>query len=229
MGIGVQTVYAKGNLDESRGIYDKEIGGGGWRFTDLAAPPSDRKVYMDYFDWNAGGYYRLESNGLNLEAGLSIYHIFHPQIAMLPPFDPETRLRARAVVFINLDTRIGDKSILMLRNIYWQQGLYWHSTSIDAYNITANWLGFELQRAAPKKYVYFNYGLYSRSFKTIMPYLNVCLGNKFSIRGSYEFPIVLNIANPLYSAKRAELSLQWVLNKNRKPWTPGQINKTIRW
>ena len=204
MGVGAQFANANGKLDESRGAYDKEIGGGGFNFLEID-PTKRRRTIKNYVDYNAGFYYRFRNESLVLETGFSMYHLTSPANTLIG--DVESRENRRAVMHVTLNVKLNPRNALVFRNIYYSEGLYWRSPVLDNNFVLANWMGMEFQRMRPKNDVFLHAGLFSRSFKTVMPYLSVYLGRNVNLRASYEQPLYSKINALQYEARRIEGSL----------------------
>ncbi len=218
-GIGLQMAYAKGDLDETRGprsYYDKEISGGGFRY-----PPGYRGGYnngpyksqKDYVDFNIGGYYAMVTEPVSFEIGLAMYHLFYPKDDIFN-FDAETKHRHRISAHSILRLKLNSKWGFVQRNVYMEEGLYYKSTTFnDSTHLVTFYTGVELYRTQPKSEYNFNFGLYSRSFRTVMPYINLSLGRIVNLRYTYEFPINSKRFNA-YTAKRNEVALILTYKKN---------------
>jgi hypothetical protein len=76
----------------------------------------------------------------------------------------------------------------------------------------ASWFGLELVKTPVEEKVFrFNYGLHSRSFRTIMPVISGFYKDQYNIRATYEYP--MNSKNfEAYRAKRLEVSFFMYLN-----------------
>lgn len=206
-GIGLQVANASGKADESRGYYDKEITGGGFNFLSLQYPTTTpRKRNKSYVDANIGAYYRFRNETVQMELGLSMYHLFYPENNIIDPQDKESKENHRGVMHMNVGLKLSPRNVLVFRNIYFSEGLYWRSKTIDNNQIVANWTGLEIQRTRPANSVFAHAGLYSRNFKTLMPYLSVYWGRNFNTRVSYEQPLNTKYGNVQYTAKRLEIS-----------------------
>jgi hypothetical protein len=145
-----------------------------------------------------------------------MYHLFYPEIDIYDK-DDESQLRHRVTAFSVLRIKLNQKWGLIQKNIYWQEGLYYRSRSFrDSLNIVSFWTGVEFIRTQPKTPYNFNFGLYTRSFRTVMPYVNINLGKMVNVRYSYEFP--LNSSKfTAYTAKRHEAALIFYYQRNTAP------------
>ncbi|MFM7838301.1 MAG: hypothetical protein ACKO6K_01945, partial [Chitinophagaceae bacterium] len=204
MGVGAQIANASGKADERRGVYDKEITGGGFNFLNLRQGGTN-KGNKSYVDANLGMFYRFRNEGVLLETGFSMYHLFYPNNAIIYK-DNESKENHRGVAHITLDVKLNPRNSLVFRNIYFSEGLYWRSKTIDNNQIVANWFGVELQRTRPVDNVFAHLGLYTRSLKTIIPYASFYIGRNINIMGSYEQPINSKYNLVSYTAKRAEIA-----------------------
>ncbi len=204
-GVGGQVTYAMGDLDEKRGTaYDKEISGGTFRYP--KGVPGSRVGEKNYVDFNLGAYYGRNTEAVAFEFGLAMYHMFYPNISIVDN-DSESKLRHRVSAYSMLRLRVNDKWGFVQKNLYWQEGLYYRSKSFkDSLNITDFWCGTEFYRTEPKSFFNLNAGFYTRSFRTLMPVLNLNLGRIATIRATYEHPINTKKYNA-YNAKRAEVSM----------------------
>ena len=223
MGVGTQLAFASASASEKNGLYDKEINGGGFRWNDFN-PNGTRSNVSNYIDWNSGLYYRYKGQDLNIELGAAGYHYLHPKNSLIT-YDAEHRLRGRIVFHSKIDININTTKILTFQNIFWTEGLYWVSRSIDKYNLVSNWGGLELSKAVPSDKIYINYGMYTRSFKTIMPYASFISRNGFNLRASYELPFNATRFDA-YTAKRFEITLHYTVggsNSNRTAKTPSSV------
>lgn len=214
-GLGVQATYAKGNLNENKlDNYDKEISGGSFTFPRRVSASGNRISSKTYADFNVGGYYGLITEQVSLEIGLSMYHLFYPQNDILS-LDDETRLRHRVTAHTALRIKFNDKWGIVQKNMYWGEGLYYKSKKLNADSllIESVWVGMEFYKTEPLSRYNLNFGLYTRSFRTVMPYATVNLGLAANLRFSYEFPINPERFNA-YSAKRTEVALILTHKKN---------------
>ena len=216
-GIGAQATYADGDLDLRRqtDAYDQEISTGSFRY-----PQKNRTDIITstkhYFDYNIGAYYGMVTEAVGFELGGAMYHLFYPKNDIYNK-DDETKLRHRVTANSVLRIKLNNKWGLIQKNIYWQEGLYYRSRTFkDSLNIVAFWAGVELIKTQPKTNYNVNFGLYTRSFRTVMPYLNINLGKIINFRYSYEFP--LNSAKyTAYTAKRHEAALILFYKRNTAP------------
>jgi hypothetical protein len=224
-GFGIQVTNAQGKLDENKGRhFSKEISGGGFRYPYRYGSnnnPNDPKVASGgYFDCAVGGYYGRVTEAVMFEIGGAFHHIFQPYNDLFNKNDadkPGVRVRATANSLLRL--KLNSKWGIVQRNLFWQEGLYYRSTSFDdSLEVTALWSGIEFFKVNPKKSVNANFGFYTRSFRTMMPYVNVSIGNNVNVRGSYELPINSR-KFPAYSADRGELALITSLGRQSKPAT----------
>lgn len=220
-GFGAQVTYAEGNLDETKGTaYDKEISGGTFRYPQ--GVPSNRISKKNYVDFNAGGYYGMVTDAVAFEIGAAMYHLFYPKIDIFNK-DDESKLRHRITAHSMLRLRLNDKWGFVQKNIYWQEGLYYRSKSFrDSLEIISFWSGVELYKTNPSTNYNINFGLYTRSFRTIMPFLNINIGKIANIRYSYEHPFNSKKFSA-YSAKRNEVAL--ILSYKRNTTTGTKFYK----
>lgn len=210
MGIGSQLVYATSSINETRGTYDKEISGGGFKWTELENPGTNVKGGFDYLDFNFGGYYRYRTEGIVFEIGLGAYHYFWPKNALTNTMTSLKALRARNVVHSSAEIILPNKRFLVFRSIFWKEGLYFRSKKIDDYDISSTWNSFEISDKNMKHQIRFTWGLGMRSFQSIMPFVDVNLGKSLSISASYERPLRID-AEANYYAKRLELGAKLTL------------------
>ncbi len=210
-GFGIQATYAEGNLDETRGsAYDKEISGGTFRIP--RGLPTNRISKKNYVDFNGGGYYGMVTDAVMFELGGAMYHLFYPNIDILNK-DKESELRHRVTAHSVLRVKFNEKWGLVQKNIYWQEGLYYRSKSFgDSLEIVSFWTGVELYKTNPLTNNNINFGLYTRSFRTVMPYLNINIGKVANLRYTYEHPFNSKKFNA-YTAKRSEVALLLSLNR----------------
>ena len=207
LSVGTQFAFANATANEKSSFYDKEINGGGFRWTDMDSAGL-RSNASGYMDWNLGVNYNFTGENIAIEAGVGAYHFTHPKMALITP-DKDTGLRGRLVFHGKIDINVSSKRSLVFNNIFWSEGLYWRSTALDLYTLVANWSGAEFVRTNKSDdKLSMNYGLYTRSFKTAMPYLSVFPGRGINLRVSYEFPIASQLYQS-YTAKRFELALHF--------------------
>ncbi len=216
-GVGGQWTYADGNLDERRGTaYDREISGGTFRYPQ--GVPSNRVSNKSYLDFNIGAYYGKTTEAVAFEIGGAMYHMFYPKNDILDK-DDETELRHRVTAHSVLRLRLNDKWGFVQKNLYWQEGLYLRSKTFnDSLNIVDFWSGVEVYKTNPATLFNLNFGLYTRSFRTVMPMLNVNLGRVATIRLTYEQPLNTKKFNA-YNARRAEASVILTHKRNTTPGT----------
>lgn len=220
MGLGTQLAIANGVYRKVRETfqYDKEISGGGFRYTNVeyaalgsaVASGENKKTYLD---WNAGAYYKYSGDNITFEAGLGAYHFLHPKNSVAK-IDPESKLRARFTFHTSMNIALSDEKSILVQNIYWKEGLYWASTALDANNLITNWAGFEYQTNPSKDKFYANYGLYTRSFKTYMPYISLFSPNGLNLRFSIESPINAKKFE-VYTAKRVEVGIGYTFQRTK--------------
>ncbi len=217
-GLGGQVTYAMGEVDETKGNkYDREISGDGFVYPD--GPITDRKGEKNYIDANVGGYYGMVTEPVAFEIGGAMYHLFYPQADAFDR-DDETKLRHRVTAHSMLRLKFNDRWGIVQKNYYWQEGLYLRSREFnkDSMHITDFWAGVEFYKTNPLKNTNLNFGLYTRSFRTVMPYLNLYLGKAVNLRATYEHP--LNFKKyTAYTAKRAEIGMLFSFKRNTNPGT----------
>ncbi len=222
-GIGAQIAYANANLDESRGTHlEKEISGGGFRYPvsskDRVNAPSVIKNSMGYVDFNLGAYYAMNSEIVMFELGGSMHHITAPVIDITKT-DDESRLRRRVSAHALFRLKMNENWGAVLRNMYWKEGLYYRSRTLgDSLEIVCFWSGIELYKTSLTKKYNVNYGLYTRSFKTFMPYLNINIANWGNIRYTHEQPFNSKKYRA-YNAIRDEISIIYSIGRNTEPGT----------
>lgn len=216
-GFGVQATYVDGKLDESKGLYpDKEISGGTFRIP--RAPQTNRISTHNYVDFNAGAYYGMVTDAVMFELGGSMAHLFYPNIDILGK-DSESKLRHRITASSVLRLRLNDKWGFVQKNIYWQEGLYYRSRSFnDSLEIVSFWTGVEAYKVNPASNINLNFGFYTRSFRTIMPLLNLNLGKVANLKYTYEHPINSSKYSA-YTAKRHEVALILTYKRYTSPGT----------
>lgn len=212
-GFGVQSTYAQGFLDENKGnAYLLEISGSGFRYPILTTS-NNRVTSTNYLDFNGGAYYGMTTDAVMFELGASMHHLFYPKSDLFNK-DSETKLRHRAAAYSLLRLRLNDKWGIVQRNVYWQEGLYYRSRNLkDSFQIVSFWTGLEFYKINPSQKLNFNFGFYTRSLRTLMPYFNINFSNFANLRYSYEQPIN-STKYSAYSAKRSELAL--ILSYQRK-------------
>lgn len=215
-GIGAQVTYAQGNLDENDGMkYDREISGGGFSYP--FGIPGEREGKKTYTDFNIGAYYGMVTEPVAFEIGGAMYHLFYPKNDILD-VDGEKKLRHRVTAHSMLRLRLNNKWGIVQKNFYWQEGMYLRSRSFnaDSMHIDDFWAGIEFYKTQPETNVNFSFGVYTRSFHTVMPYANLYLGKVVNLRASYEHP--LNFGKyKAYTAKRLEVALLLSYKRNTNP------------
>jgi len=218
-GLGVQGTYAMGEVDERRGNqYDREITGDGFAYPQ--GPITDRTGEKNYVDFNVGGYYGMVTEPVAFEIGGAMYHLFYPKVDIFDR-DDEKQLRHRVTAHSMLRLKLNDRWGIVQKNYYWQEGLYLRSTQAinkDSMHIQDFWAGLEFYKTQPESNVNFSFGLYTRSFRTVMPYMNLYLGKVVNLRASYEQPLNFGKYNA-YTAKRAEVALLLYHKRNTNPGT----------
>lgn len=218
-GFGIQAAYAESKLDETKGTaYDREISGDGFRYPFLTGP-SGRVGTNNYMDFNVGGYYGMVTDAVMFELGGAMHHLFYPRNDPRN-VDQESQLRHRITAHSLLRLRLNPKWGIVQKNIYWQEGLYYRSRVLngDSAEIVAFWSGLEFYKVNPLKKINANFGFFTRSFKTMMPYLNVNLGKMANLRYSYELPFNSKKFTA-YTAKRNEVALILTYKRYTGPGT----------
>ncbi len=218
-GFGVQATYAEGTLNENNGInYDWEISGGGFHYPKQGSINQNKVGNNNYVDFNAGGYYGMVTDAVAFELGGAMYHLFYPRNDVRGQ-DDETKLRHRITAYSTLRLRLNDKWGIVQKNMYWQEGMFIRSTTPKDTNdrqIVAFWSGLDFVKVNPLKKYNINFGMYTRSFRTIMPVINANLGHWGALRYSYEHP--LNSKKfTAYTAKRHEVALSLTYKRYTSP------------
>lgn len=210
-GFGGAVTFASGKAGEAKGlVYDKEISGGAFTYRTVQGV-NNRSGSKQYFDFNIGMYYGHRQSKTFYEIGASISHWHFPHNSFFN--DEESRLRHRGVVHVVFGTSLNNRYDIVQRNIFWSEGLYFRSnTSFDSSQILAMWNGFELKRKSVGKGISFDYGLYSRSFRTILPMVTAHLGKSLDLKVSQEWPVNSSRAIS-YSAVRTELFLSYTIGR----------------
>ena len=237
-GVGAQAVYAQASFDkpagkspEFFGSYDPEVSGGGFAFVPDTKFNTDPKYKTEssfyssksYLDFNVGAYYAMVTDAVMFELGGAMAHLFYPQNE-ITDLDNETKLRHRVSAHSLIRVKYNNKRGLVQKNMYWQEGLFWRSSTLNPTKpldtlIASFWTGAELYKINPKEdAINVNYGFYMRNFRTLMPYFNIDFFNKGNVRISYEHPI-----NPAkfraYTVKRTEIALILSIDRNTSPGT----------
>jgi hypothetical protein len=207
MGIGAQGVLTNGNLDERKGAYDKEISGGGFAWSRLSSMGTAVRKGASYVDLNTGAYYRYRGNGMKAEIGAAVYHFLNPSNTIRT--DKPDGLHSRAVFHTKLDVDFDKTYTMTFRYINWEEGLYWRSDKFDPSNIHTSWTGVELANTASNRKLLVSGGLYTRSFRTIMPLVNININRGVNISTSYEMPLSPGQYGS-YTAKRFEITLHFM-------------------
>ncbi len=212
IGVGGQLAYATASLDESRGIYNKEISGGGFRYEPTVL--RNQTASNSYTNASGGITYTYKGEEAKFEMGVSLFHFIYSRNDIYKR-DRETRLRRRGVFTGRFEFKAGHKTAIALQTMYWADGLYLRSTTLDSDNLVAFFNGVELLNTKPLKKVYLNGGLYSRNMRTLMPYGSLNLTTQWNLRASYEWPFN-STAFTAYRAHRGEVALIMILNKKNK-------------
>ena len=221
-GVGAQLVYADGKLDENRGTaYEKEISGGGFRYPislKERTPGVKLQTSMSYLDFNIGAYYAMNSEVVMFELGGALHHFAAPVIDITNT-DNESRMRRRVTAHAIFRLKMNEQWGAVLRNMYWKEGLYYRSRSYkDSLEIVCFWSGLELYKVNPGKKTNFNFGLYTRSFKTFMPYININFSNWGNLRYTHEQPFNSKQFRA-YNALRDEFTFIYTFGRNTEPGT----------
>lgn len=220
-GFGAQATYAQGKLDETKGLsYDREISGGGFPYPRRTA--AAYKGEKNYVDFNVGGYYGMVTDAVMFELGGSMAHLFYPKNDLYGK-DNETELRHRITAHSVLRLKLNSQWGMVQKNMYWQEGLYYRSQSLTPKDTTDReivtfWSGVDFYKVNPVKNINLNFGLYTRSFRTLMPCLNLNLGKIANVRYSYELPINSKKFNA-YNAQRNEVALILTYKRYTNPGT----------
>lgn len=212
-GVGLQLTNADASLDETRGTaYDTEISGGGFRYRKTAS--ENFKSSKGYFEYSVGANVGYQTDEHLLEMGIAMYHMNQPENDLNG--DPDSKLRRRLTAYTNAMFKLSENKQLVFRNIYWEEGLYQASTTYkDSAYIIAFYSGLEWINTKPTSKYFANWGVHTRNFQTIIPQVNVHLGNYFTTRLSYEVPLN-NSIHPANNAYRTELFVGYTLGLNSK-------------
>jgi hypothetical protein len=218
---GGQVTLAKAQINPvdqgEKTYYNPEISGGGFSYRESEF--LNEAISKSYLDFNVGINYAFRTQSFAFETGLSMYHLFYPRNDIFGK-DLETKLRHRGTFNMNFAFDLDDVNTVLFKTLYWTDGLFWLSTSradrgTGEYKI-AGWIGLELVKTPLVEKVFrINYGLHSRSLRTIMPMVSAFYNDQYNLRATYEYP--MNSRNfEAYRAKRFEVSLFVYLNPARK-------------
>jgi hypothetical protein len=211
MGIGTQLVYGSASFDEARGLYDKEISGGGFQWTELRDTGKIVNGGLYYLDFNFGGYYRYRTKSIVFEIGMGAFHYLWPKNSLKNTSTSNKAQRARNVLHSSVEITLPNQRSITYRNIYWKEGLYFRSSKLDEYDISTIWNSLEVRDNNKEHLLRFTGGLATRNFQTFMPFLEMNVKNLINFAVSYEQPLrVKTDAN--YFAKRLELGVKLVIN-----------------
>ena len=202
MGVGAQFAYAFGRLDETKGVNDPEISGGGFRYVPSAAL-NNNTADQEYGNASIGMYYRYKGEDVTFESGLSLFHLHYPRNDIFG--NPGSSvLRHRGTMHMRLDMKLNENRRLSLHNVYWTNGLYWRSPAVEPDNIVDQWLGVEMQNHNPEADARINYGLATRSFRSLIPHVSFFITPVANLRVSYEHGINDGLLYRGRSARRIE-------------------------
>jgi hypothetical protein len=233
-GFGVQGVYASAKLDETgftsgdkiMSVYQREISGNGFKYLVNEGSTrydslklSNKKGTGSYFDFNAGAYYGMATEAVSFELGGAMYHFFYPGIEIIEDNDgPELRHRVTAHSLLRL--KLNNQWGFVQRNIYWQEGMYLRSRvkNGDGTEIKVMYMGVELYKMDPKSNKNINFGFYTRSFQTAMPFININVGRVLNLRYSYEMKLNSDKFQA-YTANRSEVVMMLTYKRYTPPGT----------
>lgn len=209
LGIGVQVAFAKGNLLSNGSAFNKELAGGGFS-------PESGRLPKSYMDFNFGGYYRLNANKVIFETGAGIYHFTHPQ-NMAVPTSADLGVKGRVTIHNKVMMRVMPERILSLSHVFWVEGLHSKNSSLEFYSILSNWTGAELVSSVTGRKFVFDYGLFTRSMRTLMPVLKVHHELGISASLSHERLLAGAKDYPTYAQGRTELAIQYSIREISMP------------
>ena len=223
---GAQITYAQARINPvasgEKTYYNPEISGGGFAYRESEF--LNEAITHSYPDFNVGVNYMFRTQSFSFDLGLSMYHLFYPRNDIFKK-DLETKLRHRGVFSMNFAFDLDEVNTILFKTMYWTDGLYWLSTSNadrgkDEYKI-AGWLGTEFVKSPLETKVFrVNYGLYTRSLRTLIPMVSAFYNDQYNMRACFEFPLNSRRFDA-YRATRLELSLFVFLNPAKKvvPYT----------
>lgn len=201
LSIGSQIGYANGKANQQGAEYDPEINGGGFKWSNIESTGGNTDIAR-YLDLNAGINYRYDDGKMIIESGLSAFHVLRPGKSVFNN-DNIAPINRRVVFHNKLNLHLSAKKRIEFSNILWLQG------KSDVFVSSFNQFGVLLKNSyRPVNRFYIDYGLFTRSLKTLMPYILASTGTGLDIRLSHEFPFVTNAK---YSVKRTELSLCYTI------------------
>ena len=222
---GAQVIYAMGRYDATAiGAPvkpDYEISGGG--FVPKRSSGNDLTASLNYLNFSVGGLYAYKTREFQLEAGLAMYHLFYPKTEIFKQ-DLETKQRHRGVASLKLSFELNQTKQLWFKSMYWRDGLFWLSTSLEdttgEYSIGGLkahfFLGLELMnKPLEDRNLILSYGIYTRSLAAVMPLVEAVYKKKYILRATYEYPMNSKRFEA-YRAKRAELALVMYFNPKGK-------------
>jgi len=224
-GLGGQITNATASLDENIGTaYDLEVSGGAFRYRKTAA--GNFKNTKGYFDFSAGLYLGFQTDEHLLEMGFAAYHLTQPNNDLTN--DADTKLRRRFSAYTNAYFKADPTTLLLFRNVYWEEGIYQASTNYkDSAYITAFYSGLEIINTKPQKNVHVNFGLMTRNFQSVIPSANIFLGKQLNTKLTYEVPF--NKTNhPANNAYRLEIFFGYNFNKISSELAP-KNRKNLMW
>ncbi len=216
-GFGAQATYATGCLDNTRGAnYDIEISGGGFRYP--TASPTTSNGAGHYVDFSVGGYYGMVTEPVMFEIGAALNNFHYPNNSLVG--DKESELRHRVTVDGLLRLKLNPKWGIVMKTIYWHDGLYLNSKKPDSDSLYphAFWSGIEFYKINPLSPYNINFGLYTRNFLSLIPYISINATQYANIRYTYEYP--LNQGSVVkFVPYRHEVAAIFTLKRNTAPGT----------
>ena len=231
IGVAGQATYADGKVDGTGGknsYFDQEISGNGFKFDSSTNMFRANSVASGhYWDFNIGTYFGIVTDQLALELGISMAHLFYPQTNIITN-DHDLNQRHRITLHSVVRFKLASQWAIVQKNIFWQEGLYYRSKNYnDQLQFRELYVGVELYKTFINSEFNLNFGGYTRSFRTLMPYINLGLGKCVNLRFSYEFPINSKKYSA-YTANRTELGLFYSFRK-RTPTGIRMYDKLNYW
>jgi hypothetical protein len=198
-----------------------EISGGG--FAVKGEDANKLTSSLNYINFSVGTLYSYQSRDVDIEVGLSMYHLFYPKTEIFKE-DLETKQRKRAVASLKVAFELNQTKQFCIKSVFWRDGLFWLSSNLEdttgEYNIGGLkghfFIGAELiNRPLEDRNLVFGYGIYTRSIATILPLVEATYKKKYVIRATYEYPMNSKRFEA-YRARRAELALIMYFNPRGK-------------
>lgn len=185
---GIQASYLQGSYDASKGVYNRLLDASVLKYYP-AHLPADFIKSAEYWNLSVGLKYKLTTERVQFETGISAYNVTNPRGWNFMP-GSGFRKRYRMSILSTFTYVLNNRNSVRLEQYSWKEGLYLRnytpglddSTEIDEAMYGLTWI--KTNEKHP-----WSFGLHSRAWKSAYGILDVNITPAIGLALSYEIPI----------------------------------------